>query len=160
MKNEFFSSKSCLVVFCEKGNCKWNWSTRIDFSQYVQKYVLAPPKFVSKLPQDYVELQNQFLEKGMAALLEEISNGILKQGKFESLQMDEYYKVLWTPNGQQIEGFQNLLNYIYKTAVDNELLTLKRDLKADRELGINRIKTANEDPDGAAPLVLVSGSSR
>ncbi len=96
----------------------------------------------------------------MAALLEEISNGILKQRKFESLQMDEYYKELWTPNGQRIEGFQDLMDHVYKTVMDNELVTLKRELKADRELGINRIKRANENHDAAAPLILLSGSSK
>ena len=67
----------------------------------------------------------------MIALFDEISNGILKRGGFESLLMDDYYKEMWTPNGQKIDGFQDLMDFVYKTVVNNELSTLKQELKAD-----------------------------
>ena len=95
----------------------------------------------------------------MIALLEDISNGILRQRKFESLEMDDYYQLFWKPNGEEIHGFLELTDYIYQTVVDNELTTLKRELKADQELGLNRIRGASENYEAVAPLVLVSGSS-
>ena len=96
----------------------------------------------------------------MVALMEDISNGILKQKNFESLIMDDYYKVMWVPNGPKIDGLLELMDYVYKTVIHNELTTLKRELKVDREFGVNRFKKPNENYDAAAPLVLVSGSNQ
>ena len=53
-----------------------------------------------------------------------------------------------------------MTDYIYQTICDNELKSLKQELKVDRELGHNRIRGTTENYDPVAPLVLVSNSKQ
>ena len=52
----------------------------------------------------------------------------MRKGKFGQLEMDEYYKEIWTQNGKKIVGFQDLMDYLYKTVVIGEIKTLKSEI--------------------------------
>ena len=47
------------------------------------------------------------------------------------------------------------MDYVYNTAMNNELKALRRDLKADREIGFNR-NLKNDNSIYGSPLILVS----
>ena len=45
-------------------------SVKCDISKFIRKYLIEPPKFIAKMPMDYIESQRTFFERAYMEVID------------------------------------------------------------------------------------------
>ena len=89
------------VVFIEDGqsltNCK---SFKIDLTFFKAKYFIEPPKYISQLPEEYINIQKKFNKRAFMELLEICSVQLADRQKS--------FSILYTLDGEIIESMEDI----------------------------------------------------
>ena len=88
-------------------------SIKCDISKFIRKYLIEPPKFIAKMPMDYIESQRTFFERAYMEIIDFCQSSLNPRQKEEDLEIPKELKALFTSDGKPLLTIADLQEYLY-----------------------------------------------
>ena len=83
-------------------------SIKCNISKFIQKYMIEPPKFIAKLPEEYVRSQMTFFERAYMEILEHCMDQLIPKRTEDDLEEPPEFKQMFTTDGQILETIMDI----------------------------------------------------
>ena len=88
-------------------------SVKCDISKFIRKYLIEPPKFIAKMPTDYIESQRTFFERAYMEVIDFCITSLTPPKKEEDLEVEPELKALFTSDGKPLLTIPDLQEYLW-----------------------------------------------
>ena len=93
-------------------NDKRTKSVKVNLSSFIKKYQIQPPKFIARLPDEFIKSQSKFYERAYMEILEYCNTQLDTRKKSEKHSEPPEFITMYSVDGTHLNSIEQIQEFI------------------------------------------------